>query len=108
MTAAVQALIVSIDSPGGSVAGGESLRGAIRVAAAKPVVTVMGGTAASAGYMVAVPAARIFARDATLTGSIGVMLETGEVVGPAGPARRHRRSDHLRPAEGPAQLHPSR
>ena len=41
----------------------------------------MGGTAASAGYMIAVPAARIFARDSTLTGSIGVLLETGEVSG---------------------------
>ena len=37
--------------------------------------------AASAGYMVAVPAARIFAREGTLTGSIGVLLETGEVSG---------------------------
>jgi len=78
----VPAVIVSIDSPGGSVAGGESLRGALlRVAAAKPVVAVMRGTAASAGYMVALPAARIFARDATLTGSIGVILQTGEVSG---------------------------
>ncbi len=78
----VPAVIVSIDSPGGSVAGGESLRGALlRVAATKPVVAVMRGTAASAGYMVALPAARIFARDATLTGSIGVILQTGEVSG---------------------------
>jgi protease-4 len=78
----VKALIVSIDSPGGSVAGGEGLHDAIaRVAAKKPVVAVMGGTAASAGYMIAVPAARIFAREATLTGSIGVLLETGEVSG---------------------------
>ena len=78
----VQAVIVSIDSPGGSVAGGESLRGAlIRVAAAKPVVAVMLGTAASAGYMVAMPAARVFAREATLTGSIGVILQTGDVYG---------------------------
>jgi len=78
----VKALIVSIDSPGGSVAGGESLHDAIaRVAAKKPVVAVMGGLAASAGYMIAVPADRIFAREATLTGSIGVIMETGEVSG---------------------------
>nr|WP_294547745.1 signal peptide peptidase SppA [uncultured Rhodopila sp.] len=78
----VRAVIVSIDSPGGSVSGGETLHDAIeRVAAKKPVVTVMGGLAASAGYMIAVPAARIFAREATLTGSIGVLLETGEVSG---------------------------
>jgi protease-4 len=79
---ATKALIVSIDSPGGSVAGGEAFHDAIaRVAEKKPVVAVMGGLAASAGYMVAVPAARIFAREATLTGSIGVLLQTGEVSG---------------------------
>jgi protease-4 len=78
----VKALIVTINSPGGSVAGGEGLHDAIaRVAQTKPVVAVMGGTAASAGYMIAVPAARIFAREGTLTGSIGVLLETGEVSG---------------------------
>jgi protease-4 len=78
----VKALIVVIDSPGGSVAGGEGLHDAIaHVAEKKPVVAVMGGTAASAGYMIAVPAARIFAREGTLTGSIGVLLMTGEVSG---------------------------
>jgi protease-4 len=78
----VKAVILSIDSPGGSVSGGETLHDAIaRVAAKKPVVVTMGGLAASAGYMIAVPASRIFAREATLTGSIGVLLETGEVSG---------------------------
>jgi protease IV len=78
----VKALIVSIDSPGGSVAGGESLHDAIaHVAEKKPVVAVMGGVAASAGYMVAVPADRIFARAATLTGSIGVLLEAPDFSG---------------------------
>ena len=76
----VPAVILAIDSPGGSVGGGEALYGALkRVAAAKPLVAVMRGTAASAGYMVALPAARIFARDSTLTGSIGVLLQTGNV-----------------------------
>ena len=75
----VPAVIISVDSPGGSVAGGESLYSALKqVAAAKPVVAVMRGTAASAGYMISLPAERIFARDATLTGSIGVILETAE------------------------------
>lgn len=79
---AVRAVLVAIDSPGGSVSGGESLHDALaRVAARKPVVAVMGGTAASAGYMIAVPAARIFASEATLTGSIGVILQTGDVEG---------------------------
>jgi protease-4 len=78
----VPAVIVSVDSPGGSVAGGESLHAVlVRLAAAKPVVTVMRGTAASAGYMVSLPAERIFARDSTLTGSIGVILETVQISG---------------------------
>lgn len=78
----VKALIVSIDSPGGSVSGGESLHDAVaHVAEKKPVVTVMGGVAASAGYMIAVPAHRIFAHDGTLTGSIGVLLEAPEASG---------------------------
>jgi len=75
----IRALIVAIDSPGGTVAGGEALTSAIaRVAARKPVVAVMGGTAASAGYMIAMPAQRVFARGSTLTGSIGVILQTTE------------------------------
>ena len=78
----VKAVIVAIDSPGGSVTGGEALHDAIAaVAAKKPVVAVMGGIAASAGYMIAVPAARIFARQGTLTGSIGVYLQTAEISG---------------------------
>ncbi|MCC6718476.1 MAG: signal peptide peptidase SppA [Acetobacteraceae bacterium] len=77
-----RALLVVIDSPGGTVAGGESLHGALaRVAETKPVVAVMGGTAASAGYMIAMPAARVFARESTLTGSIGVKLMLPEFSG---------------------------
>ncbi len=75
----LRAVIVAIDSPGGTVAGGEAIHAALtRLAAAKPVVATMGGTAASAGYMVALPAARIFAREGTLTGSIGVILQSFE------------------------------
>ncbi len=79
---AAKAMVVRIDSPGGSVGGGEALYAAIsEVVAKKPVVAVMGGTAASAGYMIAMPAMRIFARNTTITGSIGVILETGEASG---------------------------
>ncbi|WP_135466746.1 signal peptide peptidase SppA [Crenalkalicoccus roseus] len=78
--AAARAVILAIDSPGGSVAGGEALHAAIaRLQARKPVVAVMRGTAASAGYMVALPAERIFAREATVTGSIGVLLQSPDV-----------------------------
>jgi len=78
--ASVRAVIVAIDSPGGTMAGGEALHGAIaRIAARKPVVAVMGATAASAGYMIAMPAQRVFARDSTVTGSIGVLLQSVEL-----------------------------
>lgn len=80
--ATARALLVIIDSPGGTMAGGESFHRAIaRIAERKPVVAVMGATAASAGYMVALPAERVFARDSTLTGSIGVKLMLPEFSG---------------------------
>ena len=78
----VKALIVAINSPGGSVGGGEALHDAIaHVAAKKPVVAVMGGLAASAAYMIAVPAARIYAYQGTLTGDIGVFLQSADISG---------------------------
>ena len=77
---AVEAILVNVDSPGGTVVGGESLYLALRKAAAeKPVVAVMGTTAASAGYMVAIAADTVFARAGTITGSIGVLFQTAEV-----------------------------
>jgi len=78
----VKAVLVVIDSPGGTIGGGESLYNAFtQVADAKPTVAVMRGVAASAGYMIAMPAARIFAREATITGSIGVIVQTAEISG---------------------------
>lgn len=77
-----KALIVHIDSPGGTVVGGEALYRTLReVAKTKPVVAVMGQVATSAGYMVALAADRIIAREGTITGSIGVLLQTTEVTG---------------------------
>jgi protease-4 len=71
-------VIVAIDSPGGSAGGGEALYAALnRVRqGGKPVVAVMRGTAASAGYMAALGSERIFAREGTVTGSIGVLLQS--------------------------------
>lgn len=77
---AVSAVIVHIDSPGGTVVGGEQLYRSIRrTAEAKPVAVVMGTLAASGGYMAALAGERIFARDGTITGSIGVILQSVEV-----------------------------
>jgi protease-4 len=74
----VAGMILSIDSPGGTVAGGEGLHAALQVfqERKKPIVAVMRGTAASAAYMIAMPAQRIFARESTVTGSIGVILQS--------------------------------
>ena len=76
----VRALIVRIDSPGGTVVGGESLYRTLRqVAESKPVAAVMGQLATSAGYMVAMGADHIVARESTITGSIGVILQAADV-----------------------------
>ncbi len=77
-----KALIVRIDSPGGTFVGGEMLFIALRmVAESKPVVAVMGTVATSAGYMAAVASDRIFARQGTITGSIGVIMQTTDISG---------------------------
>ena len=70
----LKALVVRVDSPGGSVLASERIRQAILQAkAAKlPVVVSMGGLAASGGYWVSTPGDVIFAEPNTITGSIGV------------------------------------
>lgn len=79
---AVKALVVYIDSPGGTFVGGENLyRGLRRVAEKLPVVAVMGNTGTSAAYMTAIGTERIFVREGTITGSIGVLLQTADVTG---------------------------
>ena len=76
----VKALIVKIDSPGGTYVGGEAIYQSLRmVAEKKPVVAMMGTTAASAGYMSALGGDHIVARASTLTGSIGVLLQTANI-----------------------------
>lgn len=68
------ALVVRVDSPGGSVMASEQIRNAINRFKAKkiPVVVSMANLAASGGYWVSTPASRIFAEPSTITGSIGV------------------------------------
>ncbi|MBC8269526.1 MAG: signal peptide peptidase SppA [Rhodospirillaceae bacterium] len=78
----VLALIVRIDSPGGTIVGGESLYHQLRaVGTEKPVVAVMGSMATSAGYMTALGTDYLFAREGSLTGSIGVLMQTADVTG---------------------------
>ena len=73
--ASAKGVVVVIDSPGGTMVGGLNLYDALRrVAAKKPLVSVMGTTAASAGYLIALAGDHIIASPGTLTGSIGVLL----------------------------------
>ena len=70
----VKALVVRIDSPGGSVLASERIRWALLEAKSKkiPVVVSMGDVAASGGYWVSTPADFVYAEPSTITGSIGV------------------------------------
>jgi protease-4 len=78
----VRALMVRINSPGGTTAGSEELfHGLRRVAEKKPVIAVIGTIGTSGGYIVAAAANHILARETSLTGSIGVMLQTAEFTG---------------------------
>jgi protease IV len=71
-----RAVIVHIDSPGGTTAGSEELYQALRrVAAQKPIVMVVDGLAASGGYMAAMAADHIVAQNSSLVGSIGVLFQ---------------------------------
>lgn len=76
----VKAVIVYINSPGGTMVGGEQLYQSIKIISQKkPVVAVMGSMATSGGYMAAIGAEYIVASAGTITGSIGVILQTAQV-----------------------------
>lgn len=76
----VKAVIVEVNSPGGTMVGSELLfKRLSRMRKSKPVVAVMQEVAASGGYMTAMAANHIFAQEGTITGSIGVLFQTAEV-----------------------------
>ena len=70
----VKAIVLRVNSPGGSVSASEVIREELAAAkaAGKPVVVSMGGMAASGGYWISTPANYIMANPSTLTGSIGI------------------------------------
>lgn len=70
----VKALVLRVDSPGGSVLASEEIYRELTAlrAAGKPLVVSMGGYAASGGYYISAPADEIWASPATITGSIGI------------------------------------
>jgi protease IV len=70
----IKAVVLRVDSPGGSVAASEEIYEELEAlrAAGKPLVVSMGDLAASGGYYISAPANQIWASPATLTGSIGI------------------------------------
>ena len=76
----VKALLVHIDSPGGTTAGSEAIYERLRaIAKDTPVVAVMNTVAASGGYITAIAADHIVARGNTITGSVGVIFQWAQV-----------------------------
>ncbi len=72
----VKAVILRIDSPGGSVGASQEIHDAVKLLKThKPVVASLGSVAASGGYYVATAANKIISNPGTLTGSIGVRME---------------------------------
>ncbi len=73
----VKALVLRVDSPGGSVGASQEIYRALERfrAEGKPVVISMGNVAASGGYYVTAPADFIYANPGTITGSIGVIIQ---------------------------------
>ena len=75
----VAALLVFVNSPGRTTAGGEALYTSLREVAKKPVVAQFGTVAASAGYIVGLGTDYIVARGNTITGSVGVIVQWPEL-----------------------------
>lgn len=74
--AAIKAIVLRVDSPGGGVGPSQEIYEEVRkTVAVKPVVVSIGSVAASGGYYIAVPAQRIVANPGSITGSIGVIME---------------------------------
>jgi protease IV len=78
----IKAVVIRIDSPGGAVGPSQEIFDAIKtLKAKKKVVASMGSIAASGGFYIAVAAEKVFANPGTLTGSIGVIMQTPDVSG---------------------------
>ena len=101
----VKAVLVNIDSPGGTTAGSEAIYEEIRkLAAKKPVVSVLGSQATSGGYITAIAGDHIVARGNTLTGSIGVIFQwpqVRELLEKVGVKMREVKSDPLKAEPSP-------
>jgi protease-4 len=78
----VSGVVISINSPGGTTTGSEELyRNIRRLAEKKPVVAFVDGTAASGGYITAIASDYIVARETSLVGSVGVLIQYPDLSG---------------------------
>lgn len=75
----IEAVILHLNTPGGTMSGSEALYHQLQeIQQKKPLVIVMEGVAASGGYLISMAGEYIIARNSTLTGSIGVLMQTAE------------------------------
>src|SRR6195256_925645 len=97
-----KAVIVHINSPGGTTSGSEELHDSLmRLKEAKPTVVVVDGLAASGGYIAAIAADHIVAQETSLVGSIGVLFQfpnVSELLGKIGVAMEEIKSSPLKAA----------
>ena len=76
----VKALLINVNSPGGTFVGSKELYDKIKEISEKiPVVTYMKEMATSGGYLVSLASEKVFGNIGTITGSIGVILQTAEI-----------------------------
>tara|TARA_B100002019_G_C21262411_1_gene597509 strand:+ start:1546 stop:2403 length:858 start_codon:yes stop_codon:yes gene_type:complete len=76
----VRAIIITVDSPGGTTVSAEEIFLKIRsISSNKPIVVVMKNIATSGAYLFSIGADRIFARENTITGSVGVLLQWARI-----------------------------
>lgn len=76
----IQGIVLRIDSPGGSATASDLISRAVEVAS-KPVVASMGSVCASGGYFISAPCDKVFASNATITGSIGIIYSSPNFAG---------------------------
>jgi protease-4 len=105
--ASVKAIVMRIDSPGGTVGPAQEVyEELIKLQSHKPVVSSMGAVAASGGYYIAAGTQKIFANPGTITGSIGVLIEVAnfeELLGKIGLRSEVIKSGHFKDTLSPAR-----
>ena len=76
----IKAIIINVDSPGGTTVSAEEIYLKIRsISSTKPIIVVMKNIATSGAYLFSLGADRIFARENTITGSVGVLLQWARI-----------------------------